>query len=162
MTAGIVAAATMTLASCGTDVPAELSDVRWQVSRIEDEPAADTGTAVSSSLSQYDQVRTWMAFGGETSFTGAAGCMDLSGSVEWLEDEKVRINDLSSRDTSDDDGGTPCGPNDSSIADRLTELFDDATLSWSTPGDEELRLTLDDDKVDDWQTKRFVQFIAAP
>ncbi|HIW90643.1 MAG TPA: hypothetical protein H9870_03135 [Candidatus Corynebacterium avicola] len=147
------------LVACGSDAPAELVDVRWQITRIEDAPAEESGTAVANGLSQTDQTRSWIALGGNTSFTGAIGCMALSGSIEWMEDEKVHFEDLKARDASEEDG-TDCMPNDEALADRLIEVLDDAELTWSTPSDEEMRLTRKDDKVADWQTKRFVEFIA--
>ncbi|MGO1948494.1 MAG: hypothetical protein ACTH1D_02610 [Mycobacteriaceae bacterium] len=156
-------AAGFAVASCGSDAPGELADVRWQVSRVEDAPAPDSGTAVASSLSQTDQARTFLVVGGET-MTGSAGCMALTGSVEWLEDNRVRFHDLQARDASDDQGGVPCQPNDSTLADRLVSVLgeDSPELDWSTPGEDELRLTRSGDEVSDWQTPRFVELIATP
>ncbi|AHW65116.1 hypothetical protein [Corynebacterium glyciniphilum] len=168
---GIVLTGSVLLASCGSDIPGELADVRWQVGRIEDADLADSGTAVASSLSQTDQARTWLALGGST-VTGAAGCMSLSGDVEWLDNDRVRFPGFSARDISGE-SGTECLPNDSSLADRLVavlgESSDDTeddgeapTLRWSTPTEDELRLTRTDDDPSNWQTGRFVEFLATP
>ena len=154
-----VAGAAATLVACGSEAPAELVDVRWQLTRIEDAPAEESGTAVESGLPQTDQTRSWIALGGGESFTGGIGCMALSGTIEWLEGEKIRFEDLEARDSSEQDG-TSCMPNDEVLADRLVEVLDDAELRWSTPSDEEMRLTRSDDKVSDWQARRFVEFIA--
>ncbi|WP_420098278.1 hypothetical protein [Corynebacterium sp.] len=162
---GLVLAGGVLLSSCGSDVPGELADVRWQVGRIEDADLADSGTAVASSLSQTDQARTWLALGGST-VTGAAGCMSLSGDVEWLDNDRVRFPGFSARDISGESGGTSCLANDSDLADRLVALLGDSsdapTLRWSTPAEDELRLTRTDDDPSNWQTGRFVEFLATP
>lgn len=167
---GIVLTAGMLLTSCGDDTPGELADVRWQVSRIQDAALDDSGTAVASSLSQSDQARTWLVVGG-TTVTGAAGCMSLRGDVEWLDRDRVKLHDLSARDTSGDHGSPDCLPNDSSLADRLTDILghsgsagDDEppTLRWSTPTEDELRLARTDDSPSSWQTGRFIEFLATP
>lgn len=157
----------MLLAACGEDIPGELVDVRWQVGRIEDAAVADSDSTVASSLSEADQARTWLAVGGMT-VTGAAGCMSLTGDVEWVDDDRVRFHDLSARDTSGDTGSSSCLANDESLAERLVEVLgtddedaDEApTLRWSTPTDDELRLTRTDDSPASWQSSRFVEFIA--
>lgn len=165
---GVVLAGSVLLASCGSDIPGELADIRWQVGRVEDAALVDSGTAVASSLSQTDQARTWIALGGST-VTGAAGCMALSGDVEWLDNDRVRFPGLTARDISGDPGGTDCLPNDSSLADRLVTLLGESddgdgapVLRWSTPAEDELRLTRTDDDPSNWQTGRFVEFLATP
>lgn len=177
---GVVLTGGVLLASCGSDIPGELADIRWQVSRVEDAALDDSGTAVASSLSQTDQARTWIALGGST-VTGAAGCMALSGDIEWLDNDRVRFHGLSARDISGEPGGTDCLPNDSSLADRLVAVLGEShaddnatedpdagsgdeppTLRWSTPTEDELRLTRADDSPTDWQTHRFVEFLATP
>ncbi|MCJ7859085.1 hypothetical protein [Corynebacterium kalidii] len=174
---GVVLAGSVLLASCGSDIPGELADIRWQVGRVEDAALVDSGTAVASSLSQTDQARTWIALGGST-ITGAAGCMALSGDVEWLDNDRVRFPGLTARDISGDPGGTDCLPNDSSLADRLVTLLGESdgddgengdgsdggapVLRWSTPAEDELRLTRTDDDPSNWQTGRFVEFLATP
>lgn len=189
---GVVLASGLLLTACGSDIPGELADVRWQVGRVEDGGLADSGTAVSSSLSQTDQARTWLALGGST-VTGGAGCMSISGDVEWLSNDRVRFPGLSARDISGESEGTQCLPNDRELAERLvavlgegdgatgaettepTDTADDAddaddtdptdevpTLRWETPGEDELRLTRADDSPAAWQTGRFVEFLATP
>ena len=79
-----VAGAAATLVACGSEAPAELVDVRWQLTRIEDAPAEESGTAVESGLSQTDQTRSWIALGGGESFTGGIGCMALSGTSAFI------------------------------------------------------------------------------
>lgn len=175
---GVVLTGSVLLTSCGSDIPGELADIRWQVGRVEDADLADSGTAVASSLSQTDQARTWLALGGST-VTGAAGCMSLSGDVEWLDNDRVRFPGFSARDISGEPGGTECLPNDSSLAERLVALLGESsgngedgegdegdgeapTLRWSTPSEDELRLTRTDDDPSNWQTGRFVEFLATP
>jgi hypothetical protein len=173
---GVVLTGSVLLASCGSDIPGELADIRWQVGRIEDAALVDSGTAVASSLSQTDQARTWIALGGST-ITGAAGCMALSGDIEWLDNDRVRFPGLTARDISGDSGGTDCLPNDSALADRLVALLGESDtdggqdddgrdeapiLRWTTPAEDELRLTRTDDDPSNWQTGRFVEFLATP
>lgn len=119
---GVVLAGGLLLTACGSDIPGELADVRWQVGRIEDAGLADSGTAVSSSLSQTDQARTWLALGGST-VTGGAGCMAISGDVEWLDNDRVRFPGLSARDISGESEGTQCLPNDRELAERLVAVL---------------------------------------
>lgn len=188
---GVVLAGGLLLTACGSDIPGELADVRWQVGRIEDAGLADSGTAVSSSLSQTDQARTWLALGGST-VTGGAGCMAISGDVEWLDNDRVRFPGLSARDISGESEGTQCLPNDRELAERLVAVLGEGdgateatdaettepsesaepsetadtdevpTLRWETPGEDELRLTRADDSPSAWQTGRFVEFLATP
>lgn len=167
VTGGVVLSFSMLLAACGEDIPGELVDVRWQVGRIEDAAVADSESPVASSLSQTDQARTWLAVGGST-VTGGAGCMTLTGDVEWLDNERVRFPGLAARDTSGDAGSPDCLPNDGNLADRLVGVLgtgDDGeapALRWTTPTDDELRLTRADDAPESWQSSRFVEFIATP
>ncbi|MDN6325726.1 MAG: hypothetical protein L0J70_10010 [Corynebacterium sp.] len=119
---GVVLAGGLLLTACGSDIPGELADVRWQVGRIEDAGLADSGTAVSSSLWQTDHARTWLALGGST-VTGGAGCMAISGDVEWLDNDRVRFPGLSARDISGESEGTQCLPNDRELAERLVAVL---------------------------------------
>ncbi|MGP9724927.1 hypothetical protein ACT3SZ_13020 [Corynebacterium sp. AOP40-9SA-29] len=170
----VVLAGGLLLTACGSDIPGELADVRWQVGRIEDAGLADSGTAVASSLSETDQARTWLALGGST-VTGGAGCMSISGDVEWLDNDRVQFPGLSARDISGESEGTQCLPNDRELAERLVTILGEGegdedgegddetpTLRWETPGEDELRLTRADDSPSAWQTGRFVEFLATP
>lgn len=160
--AATVVGGVLLLSACGSgNVPADVTDARWQVTDIEDAVGADSGNPVTTGLSDADQARTWLSFS-TGQLSGGVGCIALSGDVEWKKHDTVRISGLRDRDAGGENNAPTCMPGDRAIADRLTAVLTDTDLDWKSgdSGDyRKLTLTRSDDGTQEWQTARSVSLL---
>ena len=144
------------LAACGSD-SAPLGTTQWQVSSVYD------GTDRPTELTPTQQGRTFLVFG-DSSFTGASGCLARRGDVEWNKDTpEVSISNFSSELIDrGEDSSVQCLPADEDTAERLQKALDNSTVSISRPTETSLRLQQIHADQPDWQTAPSVEFISGP
>lgn len=146
---GLLAVSALGLSACGTD-EAPLGSTQWQVTSVFD--ASNRPHQLAESL----QGRSFLVFG-EDSFTGASGCISLSGDLQWNDDaSEMSIGEVHSEEF----GDARCVPGDEDVADRLSSVLRDGTLSVSRPSDTSLRLQRVDPDSPQWQATGSVEFIS--
>lgn len=120
-----LAVAVLTLAACGSDDgPSQVTGTSWQVTSVGD-----------THFDAADQAATWLTLGG-SSFTGAAGCVRMTGDVDWHgsgDSATVTLSDLQTTTEGD------CGPGDRYNAGLLTDVLATPDLRWAVDEDNALR-----------------------
>ena len=123
--AALAVAGVLTLAACGSDGgPEKVTDVHWQATMIGD-----------ASLDAADQTGTWLVLGAD-SFTGASGCVELTGNVSWSssdDDSRVTLSDLDTRTDGD------CAQGDEYNASQMEDILSTPDLRWTYSDDNSLR-----------------------
>lgn len=114
----VLVTSALLLTACGDDdrAPADVTDIRWQVTAV-----GDAGFAAAA------QARTWLALGAN-SFTGASGCAQFTGTLDWSgsgDSATVTFSDITTRT----DGS--CIPGDEFNAGQITDLLNDGPLRWT-------------------------------
>lgn len=118
-------ATVLVLASCGSeDGPVQVTGISWQVTSVGD-----------TRLDAVAQATTWLSLGG-SSFTGAAGCVRMTGDTDWHgsgDSATVTLSDLQTTTEGD------CGPGDRYNADLVTDVLTIPDLRWAVTDDNALR-----------------------
>lgn len=111
------AAAVLSLTACGAeDAPEQVTDVTWQLTAVGD-----------VTLDLPSQARTSLAVGADT-YTGAVGCHQFTGDVDWNTSGGSDTVTFTSQDARTEGD---CLPGDRHYADLVTDLLGKSDLRWS-------------------------------
>lgn len=140
------------LVACGGSDASPLGNTQWQVSSVFD--ASDRPHQLPDSV----QGRSFLVFG-EDSFTGASGCVSLTGDLSWNDDNsEMSVGEVRSEPLDN----AQCVPGDEDTADRLKTVMGNHKLKISRPSDSSLRMQQTGTDIKEWQTAPSVEFLSSP
>ncbi|HJD50184.1 MAG TPA: hypothetical protein H9907_08895 [Candidatus Corynebacterium intestinavium] len=146
----LAAAGLLGLSACG-ESESPVGWTQWQVTRIYQNPETP------ADLPENQEGRLFLVIG-EDSLTGASGCLNLTGDVQWREEEsQLEVGQLSIEEIG---GEAQCAPSDERNAERLRDVLENQTLTYTRDGGRSLRLQQFHPDAPEWETPKALSMVS--
>ena len=146
----LAAAGLLGLSGCG-ESESPVGWTQWQVTRIYQDPETP------ADLPETQEGRLFLVIG-EDSLTGASGCLNLKADVQWREKEsQLEVGQLSVEEIG---GKTQCAPSDERNAERLRDVLENQTLTYTRDGGRSLRLQQFHPDAPEWETPKSLSMVS--
>lgn len=146
----LAAAGLLGLSACG-ESESPVGWTQWQVTRIYQDPETP------ADLPETQEGRVFLVIG-EDSLTGASGCLNLTADVQWREQEsQLEVGQLSVEEIG---GEAQCAPSDERNAERLRDVLENQTLTYTRDGGRSLRLQQFHPDAAEWETPKALSMVS--